>query len=102
MGAYRIDKDFTITRIEGLPAEIIGDHQKWDCVAYDAENDVWCNDGGLFEDRPAVAWIGEALRVPLPAFILGRYDGGYGDPHLAIEEVRFGEVGNSYAWLSFR
>ncbi len=102
MGAYRIDKDFTITRVEGSPREIIDEHQEWDCVAYDAENDIWCNDWGLLDAELVVAWIGEARRVPLPAFILGRYGNGYGDPRLPLEDVRFGEVGNSGAWLAFR
>ncbi|WP_294235160.1 hypothetical protein [uncultured Sphingomonas sp.] len=102
MGAYRIDKDLTITRVEGAPSEIIGDYQTWDCVSYDADNDIWCNDRGLFEDDLVVAWVGEAGRVPLPAFILGRYDGAYGDPHLALEDVRFGAVNNPYGYLSFR
>lgn len=90
MVAYRIDEDFSITRVEESAAEMEARPWDWDCLDYDDRNDVWCNDRGLIEAEPVLAWIGQARRVPLPAYILGADGEASCDPHIAIEEVRFG------------
>ena len=78
MVAYRIDEDFKITRVEDVAAEMKARAWDWDRQGYDDRNDVWCNDWGLIEAGPVLAWIGQARRVPLPALIRDRngYDLG--------------------------
>ncbi|MBB3349276.1 hypothetical protein [Sphingomonas sp. BK069] len=98
MVAYRIDKDLTISRVDDHRAEMKACGWAWDCLDYDDTNDVWCNDWGLTEPDLVFAWIGRARRVPLPAYILGVDGEDSCDPHLAIEDVRFGSERYQARW----
>jgi hypothetical protein len=90
MVAYRIDADFNISWVEDEIAEMDARGWDWDCLDYSDHDDVWCNDRGLFEADPVLAWIGPARRIPLPAYIRGADGEDSCDPHVAITDVRFG------------
>lgn len=98
MYAYRIDEHFGITRADDAAAEMKARAWDWDCLDYDDRNDVWCNDWGLIEAEPVLAWIGRARRVPLPAYILGADGENSCDPHVAMADVRFGRERDQSRW----
>ncbi len=98
MIAYRIDADLSITRVEDADAEMNARDWDWSCLDYDDANDVWSNDWGLTESGLTLAWIGRARRVPLPAYVRGADGEDSCDPHLAIDEVRFGKEGDQSRW----
>lgn len=63
MGATEIDMDFdAFTDDSGI---------SWDCHSLDDDNDIWVDDEGLLAPGAGVARIGQAGRVPLPAFVVG-------------------------------
>jgi hypothetical protein len=88
--AYRIESDFTISLVEGSIVEILDDRWVWACCDYGGGHDIWYDDEGLFKDRPVLAWIGEARRVPLPVYITGSSGEESCDPCMTIDEVCFG------------
>lgn len=98
MVAYRIDEDFKITRVEDVAAEMKARAWDWDRQGYDDRNDVWCNDWGLIEAGPVLAWIGQARRVPLPAYIRGADGENSCDPDVMMEDVRFGRERDQSRW----
>lgn len=98
MYAYRIDEGFGITRVDDAAAEMKARAWDWDRLDYDGCDDVWCNDWGLIEAEPVLAWIGQARRVPLPAYILGGDGEDSCDPHIAMGEVRFGRERDQSRW----
>lgn len=63
MGATEVDMDFDAFMDD---SEI-----SWDCHSLDDDNDVWVDDEGLLEPGASVARIGQAGRVPLPAYVVG-------------------------------
>lgn len=92
MAAYLINKDFSISRIEGTTMEVLHKHWSWDYAAYDNDNDVWFNDEGLFDAGAILAWIGPNRRIPLPAYLMGTYGEASGDPKIDIDKVQFGPI----------
>jgi hypothetical protein len=98
MYAYRIDEDFSITRVDDAAAEMKARAWDWDRLDYDDRNDVWCNDWGLIEAEPVLAWIGQARRVPLPAYILGGDGEDSCAPYIAMDEMRFGRERDQSSW----
>lgn len=90
MIAYRIDTDFSISRVDDADAEMIARGWDWSCLDYDDTHDVWSDDWGLAKSDCTLAWIGRARRVTLPAYIRGADGEDSCEPTIAIEEVRFG------------
>ena len=91
MFAYRIDTDFSISRVEDVDAEMKARGWDWSCLDYDDAHDVWSNDWGLVEVDYTLAWISRARRVTLPAYIRGADGEDSCDPTIAIGDVRFGK-----------
>lgn len=91
MIAYRIDTDFSISRVDEADAEMNARGWDWSCVDYDDTHDIWSNDWGLVEPDPTLAWIGRARRVTLPAYIRGADGEDSCEPTIAIDDVRFGK-----------
>jgi len=91
MIAYRIDKDLTISKVEGSLREILTKDIVWACLPYDKDNDIWYDDFGLLRKGVVLARIGYHRRVPLPVYILGADGERCCDPLVSIEDVEFVE-----------
>ncbi len=94
MIAYRIDADFSISRVDDAEAEMKARGWDWSCLDYDDTHDVWSNDWGLVEVDYTLAWIGRARRITLPAYIRGADGEDSCEPTIAIGDVRFGKECN--------
>lgn len=89
MIAYLIDKDFTISKVEGSIKEILHKEIVWACLGYNEDNDIWYDDFGLSKGNIVLAKVGRHPRVPLPVYIMGG-DGELScDPWIPMEEVEF-------------
>lgn len=87
MRVLLVERDLTITELETDPAEWRGDDD-WDAAKVDNAHYAWVKDDALFVPGVVVADIGEAKRMPLPAYVTGFEGERTIDARLSVDELR--------------
>lgn len=87
MRTLRIDRDLSITEIDVPPSEWMGDND-WDAERVNDTHYAWVLDDGLFQPGLVVANIGNAKKMPLPAYVTGFKGEVKTDAMISVEELK--------------
>jgi hypothetical protein len=88
MKAYRINTDLTVDEIDVPVEEWMTKEIVWAMLGFDAVNDIYYDDFGLFMPGVITASIGRHPRVPLPAYVVGSDGEDIAPPTIPVDLVR--------------